>query len=71
MLHTALIGQHGMLKHPGVFEVLGFDFLLDTSLKTWFIEVTGNAGFGSSAEKSKVQTKIWEGLVNLESALVA
>jgi len=42
MIHVVRMSHKALLKHSGVFELFGMDFMLDDNLNIWFIEC--NAG---------------------------
>lgn len=39
MLHIVRMASNNLLKHPRVFELLGVDFLFDSNLHLWFLEL--------------------------------
>jgi len=52
-IHTVRMSQKWFMKHPGVFEMYGLDFLLDDDLKLWFIECNASPQLiGTSEHKT-------------------
>jgi hypothetical protein len=41
--------------HPSVFEVFGVDFMMDTDLNLWFLEIVPSPGFqGDTPDKARI-----------------
>ena len=67
MLHLVRMNLKRLLRHPGVFEIYGLDFLLDSKLKLWFLELNLTPTIvGSSQEKKKLHKKLIEDVVMLQ-----
>merc|ERR1712176_103419 len=59
MYHIFKMNQHYLLPHPGVFEVLGLDYMLDEVLKIWYLETAPSPGMQSNTpEKGAMQSKL-------------
>ena len=71
MLHLTLMNEKYLLKHPGVFELVGFDFLMDTNFNLWFIEANLSPQIsGTSEEKKELNSKLSKGILDLEFGLL-
>lgn len=71
MLHIVRVNLSRLVKHPGVFELFGLDFLIDEDFNVWFFEVNLTPSIvGSSAEKKVVNKKLIEDVMRLEYARV-
>lgn len=71
MFHLVRMNMHQLLKHPGVFELFGLDFMLDTNLNLWYLECNLTPAISqTSEEKSKINTKLIEDIVDIEYALL-
>ena len=57
-LHVVRAGLHHLLKHPGVFEIFGMDFLIDDQLNLHFIELNYDPGIVNSSKGKTVLNKI-------------
>jgi len=42
IMHTVRASSERILRMPGIFEMMGIDFLLDEDLNLWLMEVTPN-----------------------------
>ena len=51
MVHMIRMGQAPFLKSSSVYELLGFDFMLDTDLNVWFIEANVYPSFEEYTQK--------------------
>ena len=52
--HIAHLSRDLLLPHPGVFDLMGADFLMDTDLNLWFIEATPSPGIQSNTIEKEV-----------------
>jgi len=55
-LKTIIASHHHCTPHPGCFQLLGFDVMIDKNLKAWVIEV--NAGLSLSYDTSDLDAQI-------------
>lgn len=71
MFHIVRMNLKKLLKHPGVFEVMGFDFILDQDLHLWFLEANLTPCITEKNDmKRKLNTKFLIDLIDLEYALL-
>ena len=62
--HIAHFSREMFLPHPGVFDLMGADFLMDADLNLWFIEATPSPGIQSNTmEKEVLQIKMMQDIV--------
>jgi len=55
MLHLCRMVYPKMLRHPGVFELYGVDYLFDSELHLWFLEVNRSPAMqATTVEKGKI-----------------
>jgi len=52
--HIAHMSRDLFLPHPGVFDLMGADFLMDNDLNLWFIEATPSPGIQSNTKEKEV-----------------
>jgi len=71
MLHLVRMNIEKFLLHPGVFEMYGVDFMFDSNLHLWFLEVNRSPALLATTEaKGRIQTKLVKDTVDLEYALL-
>ncbi|CAG9335966.1 unnamed protein product [Blepharisma stoltei] len=71
MFHIVRMNLSKLLKHPGVFEIMGFDFILDQNLHLWFLEANLTPCITEKNEmKKELNTKFIKDVVDLEYALL-
>jgi hypothetical protein len=70
MLHLVRMVYPSFLRHPGVFELYGADFLFDDELNLWFLEVNRSPAMqATTEEKGRIQSQLIEEVINIEAAL--
>ncbi|CAG9322595.1 unnamed protein product [Blepharisma stoltei] len=70
MLHLVRMNIEKFLWHPGVFELYGVDFMFDSKLHLWFLEVNRSpAMMATTEEKGRIQSKLIKDTLDLEYAL--
>jgi tubulin polyglutamylase TTLL1 len=52
-IHVVRMSQYSFMKHSGVFEMFGLDFLLDNDLNLWFIECNASPQLIGTSDKKK------------------
>ena len=71
MLHVVRMNSDKLLKHAGVFELFGLDFLLDSDLHLWFLETNLTPSLSETNEiKRDLNSKLIEDLIDMEYALL-
>jgi len=66
-IHVVRMSQRTFLKHSGVYEMFGLDFLLDDDLNLWFIECNASPQLiGTSDEKTKFLTTMLTDLFEIQ-----
>ena len=71
IMHTVRSVSERLLRHPGVFEMLGVDFLLDADLNLWLMEVTPNPqSQAATPEIGEMKNKMWKDLLSMQYALI-
>ena len=71
MLHIVRMNLELLLKHPGVFELFGLDFVMDRKLHLWFIETNLTPCVTEKNEmKRDLNSKVIEDIVDMEYALL-
>lgn len=71
ILHLTRATIDKLLRHPGVFELYGADFLFDSDLNLWFIEMNKSPAMqATTIEKGILQSKLIEDVFNIEYALM-
>jgi hypothetical protein len=71
MLELTLIHRDNLLKHPGVFELFGCDFMFDSDLKLWLLEVNRSPAMqATSEEKGKLQGDMTKDVLDIQYAIL-
>lgn len=71
MLELVLIHQNNLLKHPGVFELFGCDFMFDVDLRLWLLECNRSPAMqATSEEKGKLQGDMTKDVLDIEYAIL-
>ena len=71
IMHTVRSVSERLVRHPGVFEMLGIDFLLDADLNLWLMEVTPNPqSQAATPEIGEMKSKMFRDLFDMEFALM-
>lgn len=71
MLHLVRMHYEKFLKHPGVFEMYGVDFMFDSKLHLWFLEVNRSPAMqATTEEKGRIQSKLIEDILDIEYGLL-
>ena len=71
MLHLTRMVYEKMLRHPGVYELYGVDFMFDENLNLWFLEVNRSPAMqATTEEKGRIQSKMTKDLLRIEFALI-
>lgn len=71
MLELTLIHRNNLLKHPGVFEMYGCDFMFDSDLKLWLLEVNRSPAMqATSEEKGKLQGDMTKDILDIQYAIL-
>ena len=62
--------EEDLLKHPGVYELIGMDFIMDTDHNVWFLEANLGPGMKTGMKKlDNVYYKNLEDVTNIEFAI--
>ena len=65
------MSEEQFLKHSGVFELFGLDFMLDNELKLWFIECNSSPQYiGTNKVKTEMLTTMLKDMFEIEYALL-
>eukprot|EP00331_Platyophrya_macrostoma_P001747 CAMPEP_0176421250 /NCGR_PEP_ID=MMETSP0127-20121128/9062_1 /TAXON_ID=938130 /ORGANISM="Platyophrya macrostoma, Strain WH" /LENGTH=699 /DNA_ID=CAMNT_0017801945 /DNA_START=20 /DNA_END=2119 /DNA_ORIENTATION=- len=68
-VHTARMTEDWFLKHSGVFEMFGLDFILDDQLNLWFIECNASPQLiGTVQKKTDFLSKMLSDLFHIQYA---
>jgi tubulin polyglutamylase TTLL1 len=68
-IHTVRMSEHSFLKHSGMWEMFGLDFLLDDNLNLWFIECNASPQLiGTSDEKTKFLVRMLTDMFEIQYA---
>jgi len=71
IMHTVRSVSERILRHPGVFEMWGIDFLLDADLNLWLMEVTPIPDYSAATPAiGELKLKIKRDLIDMEFALM-
>lgn len=71
MLHLVRMTVEKMLRHPRVFEMYGVDFMFDSDLHLWFLEVNRSPAMqATTEEKGRIQSKLIEDVLDIEYAIL-
>lgn len=71
MLHLVRMNIEKFLHHPGVYEMYGVDFMFDSNLHLWFLEVNRSpALMATTEEKGRIQSKLIQDTLDVEYALL-
>ena len=71
MLHSVLMNLDRLLHHPRVFEMFGFDFILDEDLHVWYLETNLTPSISASSdEKKEVNTRMIKKLIDIQYAFL-
>jgi len=70
-IHTVRMSEHSFLKHSGVYEMFGLDFLLDEHMNLWFIECNASPQLiGTSPEKTEFLIKLISDVFEIQYAFL-
>ena len=59
------------LRHPGVFELMGLDFIMDKNFNLWFLEANLSPQIsGTSQQRRDLNTQLTKHMIDLEYALL-
>jgi len=68
-IHVVRMSKKGFLKHSGVFEMFGLDFLMDDNLNLWFIECNASPQLiGTSDMKTAFLTNMLTDIFEIQFA---
>jgi len=71
MYHLVMMNMKNLLKHPGVFEYFGLDFILDSDLHLWYLELNLTPCITEkNALKRELNTKFIQSILDLEYTLM-
>lgn len=71
MLHLTRMVYEQLLRHPGVYELFGVDFMFDEDLKLWFLEVNRSPAMqATTEEKGRIQSKMTQDILEIELTLI-
>ena len=71
MLHLTRMVYEQLLRHPGVYELFGVDFMFDDDLKLWFLEVNRSPAMqATTEEKGRIQSKMTQDILEIELTLL-
>ena len=71
MLHCIRMNIDKLLHHPRVFELFGFDFMLDDQMNLWYLETNLSPSISAtSQEKKEVNTKMVKSLIDIQYAFI-
>jgi len=66
-IYTTKMAEKDFLKHSGVFEMFGLDFMLDDELNLWLIEVNASPVLsGTSDQKFEFMKKMLTDIMNIQ-----
>lgn len=69
--HLIKSSEHKLLPHPGVYALLGVDFMIDENLNIWLLEIVISPGLDPIGEKkTRIMTDVLEGTIEIEFALL-
>jgi hypothetical protein len=72
MLHIARMAYPKVMHHPGVFELYGVDFMFDSQLHLWFLEINRSPSMqATTEEKGRLQSNLISQMMEIEFALLA
>ena len=70
-VHLVRMTEDAFIKHSGVFELFGLDFMLDDKLKLWFIECNSSPQYiGTNKYKTEMLTKMLKDMFEIEYGLL-
>lgn len=70
MLHLIRMNYNRLLKHPRVFEIFGVDFMMDSEMRLWLIEVNTDPGIAEiTKDMGKINIKFLKDLIDIEYSL--
>jgi tubulin polyglutamylase TTLL1 len=68
-IHVVRMSKYSFMKHSGIFEMFGLDFLLDDDLNLWFIECNASPQLiGTSELKTKFLTDMLTDMFDIQFA---
>jgi hypothetical protein len=71
MLHIARMAYPVLMHHPGVFELFGVDFMFDSQLHLWFLEINRSPSMqATTEEKGRLQRDVIAHMIDIEFALL-
>ena len=71
MYHLAKMHEHHLLKHPGVFELYGLDFMFDTDLHLWLLEINRSPAMQATSEaKGQLQGTMIKDILDIQYAIL-
>lgn len=71
MLHLVRMNIERFMLHPRVFELYGVDFMFDSKLHLWFLEVNRSPAMqATTEEKGRIQSKLIKDTMDIEYSLL-
>mmetsp|Transcript_36794 Transcript_36794/g.41862 ORF Transcript_36794/g.41862 Transcript_36794/m.41862 type:complete len:521 (-) Transcript_36794:155-1717(-) len=71
MAHLIRMSVDKYLNHPGLFELFGCDFVLDSNLKVYFIEANNSPAFqATTEEKGRIQSQLIKEALDMQFAIL-
>ena len=71
MLHLVRMHYEKFMRHPGVCELFGVDYMFDDDMNLWYLEVARSpAMMATSEEKGKLQTRLIQDIVKVQYCLL-
>eukprot|EP00359_Climacostomum_virens_P001647 CAMPEP_0204899276 /NCGR_PEP_ID=MMETSP1397-20131031/1766_1 /ASSEMBLY_ACC=CAM_ASM_000891 /TAXON_ID=49980 /ORGANISM="Climacostomum Climacostomum virens, Strain Stock W-24" /LENGTH=483 /DNA_ID=CAMNT_0052067223 /DNA_START=189 /DNA_END=1637 /DNA_ORIENTATION=+ len=72
MLHISRMAYPNFMHHPGVFELYGVDFMFDSKLHLWFLEINRSPAMqATTEEKGRIQGNLVKQMLDIEFAVLA
>lgn len=71
MMHMIAMNIDKLSRHPQVFEMFGFDFILDSDMKLWYLETNLSPSIAATSDDKKaVNEKMFTKLIDIQYALI-
>ncbi|OMJ94729.1 hypothetical protein SteCoe_2072 [Stentor coeruleus] len=71
MYHLVQMHIPNLIKHPGVFEMYGLDYIFDDDLNLWLLEVNRSPAMqATTEEKGKLQGTMIKDILDIEYAIL-
>jgi hypothetical protein len=71
MLHLTRMHYEKFMRHPGVCELLGVDYMFDDDLNLWYLEVARSPAMAATTrEKGELQTQLLQDIIEVNYCLI-